>query len=88
MAYKSKPAKCAVCESMKFLVDVRERKPGARGRTANSFAARYPMCMDCVVKARKIGAVEEHLKSRTGGPDRVTVLAKTFAWLKNSQGKF
>jgi len=73
---------CNVCKHTPG-INVRERKPGTQGTMAQSFLSHYHLCADCLVVCRKVGAIDEW-RDKSVKPrreERVTVLAKTYAWL-------
>lgn len=72
---------CAICSSSPTTL-VRERVAGSRGAMAQSFVGHYRLCQGCldrVEAAKGICAVED---ARRRTEKRVTVAARTFAWLK------
>jgi hypothetical protein len=74
---------CAHCNA-ENAIEVRERKPGAAGGMAQSFSSHYHLCAKCLILCRQVGAIDSWRKAskKPRRSERVTVYAKTYAWLK------
>ncbi len=75
-------ADCDVCKQTPG-INVRERKPGSMGTMARSFAGHYYLCGACLAICQETGAIDEWRKKsiKPRRSERVTVFAKTYAWL-------
>ena len=78
------PHPCSVCQLTPSL-PVHERKPGALGTMAQSFAGSYRLCHSCLQLCKEIGAIDRwQQKSKKPRRDEmVTVYARTFQYLKD-----
>lgn len=77
---------CGVCGGTPTKY-VRERIPGSKGNMSQSFAGEYRLCEPCLVRAQRCGAISDVRSKGNGMEERITVYAKTFAWLKGMKSK-